>query len=419
MSLQEEDSNPESGSDYNSIHAAQDGSDEEELEEDLSTNQRQPRFDEDGVPAGGRASGVTYFENVDVDQRSSRRDSQLWNDMIRQASTQAAALRTPGRSGGQTEPEFRAQNKTTKNVIIIDGRPIPLAPKMRDANALNGRLYDKTKRASLSPESLQAFLKSATGYVLPKGNKLCAPALVDAEGHLKAINNLGVQLRLIKRHLIEHDMYDVFTIVIPVGNVTDSAAVGELVSLFDAYPRLHADIIANSNTWYHLWSTAAYLAENMNFSYEMLRRNTDDDLWLKCQEDYEEYAPVQRGGPLMLFLILRRIQDVSEAAIGHVKQSLKSLKITDIPGEDVDKVVSLIKSALSLFKSASSACHSFVPEDFPKLILELFQTSSCAEFNAAFHREQQIAQHAADKTGQLVQWPTVGELTLMATNSYK
>jgi hypothetical protein len=96
MSLQEEDSNPESGSDYNSIHAAQDGSDEEELEEDLSTNQRQPRFDEEGVPAGGRASGVTYFENVDVDQRSSRRDSQLWNDMLRQASTQAAALRTPG-----------------------------------------------------------------------------------------------------------------------------------------------------------------------------------------------------------------------------------------------------------------------------------------------------------------------------------
>jgi len=418
MSTQEELS-IQSGSDYNSVRAGQDDPNELESEDDLSANERQPRFDEEAEPSGAPTSAVTYFENADVDQRSSRRDSQMWNDMIRQASTQAAALRTPGRPGSQTQPEFRAQNKTVKNIIIIDGRPIPLAPKIRDANALNGRLYDKAKRASLSPESLQAFLKSATGYVLPKGNKLCAPSLVDAEGHLKAINNLGVQLRLIKRHLIEHDMYDVFTIVIPAGSVTDSPAVSELVSLFDAYPRLHADIIANSNTWYHLWSTATYLAENMNFSYEMLRRNTDDDLWLKCQEDYEEYAPVQRGGPLMLFLILRRIQDVSEAAIGHVKQSLKSLKITDIPGEDVDKVVSLIKSAHSLFKSASSACHSFVPEDFPKVILELFQTSSCAEFNSAFHREQQIAQHDADKTGQLVQWPTVGELTLMATNSYK
>ena len=179
MSNQEETS-VQSGSDYNSVRAGHNEPDDLESQDDLSATERQPHFDEEAEPSGARTSGVTYFENADVDQGSSRRDSQMWNDMIRQASSQAAALRTPGRPGSQTQPEFRAQNKTVKNVIIIDGRPIPLAPKIRDANALNGRLYDKTKPSSLGPESLLAFLKSAKGYVLPKGNKLCAPSLVDA-----------------------------------------------------------------------------------------------------------------------------------------------------------------------------------------------------------------------------------------------
>ena len=372
------------------------------------------------APGTGRPSAVVFFESgPEVERGPLRRDSQLWNEMIEEATRQAERLRTPSRTVNQTQPEFRAQNRVQADTVIIDGRPIPLVNTARNVNILGGRMYDKTKRSTLSPESLQSFLKSATGYVLPKGNKLSSPVLADAEGHLKAVNNLGIQLRLLKRHLTEHDMIDVFTIVIPAGDVTVNPQVSEVVSLFDAYPRLHANIVANSNTWYHLWSNASYLAENMNFSFDMLRKNTEDDLWLKCQEDYEDYAPAQRGGPLMLFLILRRIQDVSETAIDHVKQSLSSLRIRDIPGEDVDKVVSLIKSAHSLFKSASSSYHSFIPEDFPKMILTLLQTSSVPEFNQAFLREQQIAQHQADKTGQLVNWPTVSELTSMATNSYK
>lgn len=369
----------------------------------------------------GPTTSVVFFDSDVVERGPSRRDSQAWNAVLQQATKQAESMRTPIRGSRVTQPEFKAQNKflPNTNTIYIDGRAVPIATRAKDVNALTTRLYDKTKRSTLTPESLQAFLRSAITYVLPKGNKLSSPPLVDAEGHLKAVNNLGVQLRLIKRHLTEHDMIDVFTIVFPKGDVRDSPEVSELVSLFDAYPRLHPAIVANSNTWYHLWASASYLAENMNFSYELLRKNTEDDLWLKCQEDYEEYSPPQRGGPLMLFLILRRIQDVSESAIDHVKQSLTSLRISDIPGEDVDRAVSLIKSAHALFKSASSSYHCYIPEDFPKLILELFQTSSVPEFNQAFKREQELAQHQADKTGQMVQWPTVQELTSMATNSYK
>jgi len=393
--------------------------------------QPQPRIDPQRLNFGepdpnvARPS-ISFFEEDGHARGPARRDSQAWNTIIQQASKQADFLKTPSKGNGNPFHIFQAQNKVaqpssdgTEATIIVDGRPVTTSNRARDLATLSGRTYDKTKRVDLSPENLQAFLKSANTYVLPKYNKLAPPVSTDAEGHLKAVSNLGTQLRVLQRHLIDHDMIDVFTIVIPKGNVSASPAVAEMTSLFTAYPRLHVDIVANSNTWYHLWATEPYFAENLNYSYELLRKNTDDDLWLKCQEDYEDYSAVQRGGPLMLFLILRRIQDVSESAIDHVKQSLVNLKIRDIPGEDVDKVVSLIKSAHALFKSASSSYHSYIPEDFPKMVLNIFQTTSVPEFNETFHRELQLAQHEADKNGHLVQWPTVTELTNLATNSYK
>ena len=90
-----------------------------------------------------------------------------------------------------------------------------------------------------------------------------------------------------------HDCIDVFTIVIPSGDITSDPGVREVTSLFTSYPRLHVDIVANSNAWHHTWTMDTCHAENLNFTYEMLRKNTADELWLKCQEDYEEFSPAQ------------------------------------------------------------------------------------------------------------------------------
>ena len=49
----------------------------------------------------------------------------------------------------------------------------------------------------------------------------------------------------------------------------------------------------------------------MAITLTLVQHNTDEELWLKCLETYDEHAPVQQGGPLMLFLILQRIQDRS------------------------------------------------------------------------------------------------------------
>ncbi len=156
----------------------------------------------------------------------------------------------------------------------------------------------------------------------------------------------------------------------------------------------------------------------MTYSLTFLQANTNDSLWLKCREAYDDFDPAQRGGPLMLFLLLKKIQDNSESAIESLKARVTRLKLRDIPGENVDTAVSLIRSTYAALESASRSDRNYIPDDFPQTVLKVFQTSSNASFNGAFKLEEQKVRHEADKTGTLPEWPTVHQTLNLATNMY-
>ena len=279
-------------------------------------------------------------------------------------------------------------------------------------------MWDKTNRPA-SGDERQAFTKEATGYVLPKTNKLSVPNIKqDEDGALKHVYNLQSQLNSLKAVIHNCDMLDVFTIVVPVNVAKGPELRAGTFDLFTDFPRLHPDIVATSCGWYNRWVQDSYIAENMNLTRQLFENNTDPTLWSKCMEEYDEYPPMQQGGPLALSLILRRIQDVSEDAIEHLKDKIKFLKIKDIPGENVDYAVSLIKSTYRALQSASTGDRTFVPDDFPCTVLKVFQTTSVSEFNAAFAEEDRQVRRQADKFGGIPRWPTITTITNLATSMY-
>jgi hypothetical protein len=305
--------------------------------------------------------------------------------------------------------------------VAIDGSSLTIRDRTDDSDFTQPKLWDKTKRHLLEPDIKQIFVKNATSYtVLAKNNKLSVPVIKAKEdGTLARIHAVQGQLKTIKNHLNTYDIVDVFNLVIPKNVWKESTLKGETsYDLFENHAKLHPTIVANSCAWYNKWVAEDYIRENMQFSFLMIQMNTSESLFNKCLEDYEEYEPLQRGGPLILSLILRRIQDVSESAIDHLKHKVSNLKISEIPGEDVDVAVSLIKSTHTALLSASTPDHSYVPEDFPCTILGVFQTSSVPAFNGAFEHELMMARHKADKFGGRPKWPTVGQLTSLATNIY-
>ena len=157
----------------------------------------------------------------------------------------------------------------------------------------------------------------------------------------------------------------------------------------------------------------------MVYTYEFLHKNTEPSLWNKCVDMYDEYVPVQQGGPLMLCLILHRIQNYSEQALSVLVTQLSSLRLAKIEGEDVEYAVRLIKATYTVLRNASSLNRHYVPREFTKTVFEFFQTSSVPEFNATFLDEQRKLQVQADKDGVQPVWPSLTVVCRLATVTYR
>ena len=95
-----------------------------------------------------------------------------------------------------------------------------------------------------------------------------------------------------------------------------------------------------------------------------------------------------------------------------------AIKISKVEGENVEHVVSLIKSAYHALLGASTPTRSFVPKDFALKVLEVMQTSSNAEFNGVFATEVKEARHLADKHGGQPNCPTVTQTLSQATSTF-
>ena len=182
-----------------------------------------PPFDLD-TPASGRRSGRR--DSVLTKTPATRSHQALIREGLRQSmGTVRVKVRI---SDDIEEKEVEQEEKkshtlevdNSEGVPVIDGRPLSISARPKaEVDFAPIRLWDKQKRELLSAEGLLAFRKSATGYVLPKNKKLSAPQVVvaDDDNALVHVLNLQSQIKIVKAHLISHDMCDVMHIVVPEG----------------------------------------------------------------------------------------------------------------------------------------------------------------------------------------------------------
>ena len=306
------------------------------------------------------------------------------------------------------------------NDLIIDGRVVRVRDQPRSTQHFQKkRTWNKLLRHEMTPEEHIAFEQKATGYVLSKHNKLRVQSHLNQDDDvLKNVYNLQYQLKALRDHVTNYDLMDVFTIVVPVDILNGPGLRRKKYNLFDDYPKLTAEMVANSSAYYNMWADGEYILENLNLSYSLIKNNTDDTLFNKCLESYEMYHKMQQGGPLILQLVLQKIHNTSEQFMEHLKSKVENLDISKIEGENVDTAVSLINAAYQAFRSASTSDNDRVPPEWPKTLIHVFQTTSVSTFNIEFIDEERRARREADKHGGQPEWPTHEELVSMATTLY-
>ena len=315
----------------------------------------------------------------------------------------------------------RQQLKVTSLGPIIDGRTLSIRTVARQIDTfVPARQWNKVERMNLDEDVRQVFTKGATGYVLGKSNKLNAPKVsASSEDQLVTVQNLQSQLKQLKAHMISYDIVDVMTIVIPVDVRNEATLEKTSYDVFEDFSKLHAVHVANSNVWYNTWVSDSYVHDNMVLTLLFLQHNTDEGLWSRCWERYEEYSPVEQGGPLMAYLLLQSIQDSSDQALEHLTTQLKKLNVSKLPGEDIEQAVLLIKSTYRVLRSSSTGSRTYVPGEFIQMVYTILFTCTVKDFTEPLHQHMTSVQLAADLTGSRPAYPSVSSLLNMALNSYK
>ena len=308
--------------------------------------------------------------------------------------------------------------------VLIDGEWIVIRAQPRTA-PVTATTYPKTERATWTNSDLMKVKEKATGLVLAKGDKLSVPVIKSQKDEtiLVQVAKLRVQVKTLKEHFEIFDMLDVFKVVMPldVMNTPAMETGSSSYDLFKHYAKLNIEIVALSNHWYCRWADKAYFNENLSWSLQTLKANTEPSLWNKCHEEYESviarYGSNCQGGPLMLIIILKRVINLSAAVIDLLKLKVSNLKISSLPGEDVDVAVSLITACYEVMDSASIEGRDLVPHDFAKTVYFILQTTSVDEFNKIFRDLYNSIQGQEDQ-GLAVEYPPVLDILTHASRAY-
>ena len=108
--------------------------------------------------------------------------------------------------------------------------------------------------------------------------------------------------------------------------------------------------------------------------------NLDSALKEKVKTKLNTVDAIFHGGALALFYIRDLISNSSAKQAEHVTNLVRKMKITAIAGENVELATNQMKSMLNILTTAGRP-----PDDEIELLLEFYQTTTNAKFNAVFH----------------------------------
>ena len=227
---------------------------------------------------------------------------------------------------------------------------------------------------------------------------------IDSIKDIDGTYNLGNAIEVVRMHFERNDVLDVFNIIFPKLD-GDGKPLADLETnadgttkerfLFSSYGALTAQQVANSCAWYATWPDPVkyeWFQQNLSLSFDYLQNHMDAGLWGKVLEDMHPYQSTRAwGGPLLFFFMMKRLQVNSHVVVESLTNHLKNLRIDQYQGENVERVVSHIRSILNRLrfldtKNADGTVESNVPKEIRLLILKIMQTSSDESFNAVFKK---------------------------------
>ena len=205
--------------------------------------------------------------------------------------------------------------------------------------------------------------------------------------------------------LDKFDMAEPFTHVLTFDN-NGGLIQGQVKSLRENSTGASIEEVARSNMHYNQFGQA-YDVQDLNWTQELLENSCDPTLRDKLMEILVLSPRAQHGGPLFYRIMMGLITTTTAEATRMMVTRITTMKIRDLPGEDVSKAVSTIRGAMQHLETAQA-----VPNDIRNILMDIFEKTSVPEFNNIFTVMK--SQAKIDVTTQL----TVDRILLLAETNY-
>ena len=314
---------------------------------------------------------------------------------------------------GTVESASKIVGTEVTQIVTLNGSEIVLREAAETKFEQVLTLHSKHDRAALDKKSRLALIASAT----EKNEETYFKALtltLDAESKLDDCYNISRIIENVAERHIMFDMHDVFSIVVPLED-GKTLQTNEVYNLYTDYASVSIQMVANSNTWYHTWPQGPTWSENLAWTDRFFKNNTSPELAEKVNEVYSTFPSQARGGPLFFAIMMEQVLSQTEEAVFALQTKLKKMDLKAIPGENVDKAVSLARAAILRLETFGK-----IPEDLIRNLLRIFQTSSVPAFNDFFkHLEQQRKVEQAMSIARYEEKLTAAGIFRAATTQYR
>ena len=120
-----------------------------------------------------------------------------------------------------------------------------------------------------------------------------------------------------------------------------------------------------------------YTVENLAWSSERILATCDNELRDKVREQLVGVSPLENGGPLVLKMMLDIVMNVDDAVLQSLVQSIQSLRMKEIAGENVGTVVSYLKGAVMLLQNCT-----VLPMDLVGLLNDIMLSAENNDFTS-------------------------------------
>jgi hypothetical protein len=90
------------------------------------------------------------------------------------------------------------------------------------------------------------------------------------------------------------------------------------------------DEVAWSNKWYHTWTVAIWLEQNLKLSFDFLENHCSEELWDKTMDKYNRYSEVEKGGPLLFVIMMSKLLLNTEEASDDLTKRIRDFKISNL-----------------------------------------------------------------------------------------